>query len=114
MNPAQRNHNPCNLRFAGQKEATGKDDQGFAIFAADPAGFRAAHAQIRLDASRGLTLEQFIVKFAPPTENDTSQYLVFVISELHALPFTPLKQVSPYALAGVMAQEEGFYNKEGL
>ena len=34
--------------------------------------------QIRLDASRGLTLEQFIYKYAPPTENRTSSYLSFV------------------------------------
>lgn len=31
--------------------------------------------QIRLDASRGQTLEQFISKYAPPTENATHTYI---------------------------------------
>jgi hypothetical protein len=110
MTRGQRNNNPGNLRFAQQKEATGQDDKGFAIFKDAPAGFRAFHAQIKLDASRGLTLEQFIHKYAPPSENDSEQYLKVVLDDLCMTKDIPLSEVSPFAVAGVMAQMEGYYN----
>jgi len=59
---------PNQFAFANQKEATGADADGFAIFPNAPAGWRAAVAQIELDQGRGLTLEKFIFKFAPPTK----------------------------------------------
>lgn len=111
MNRSQRNNNPVNLRYAQQFESSGKDDAGFAIFPTPEAGWRAAHRQIKLDQSRELTLEQFINKFAPPNENDTSAYLQFIAMEFDMFPDTPLSQFSPYALAGVMAKIEGYYNE---
>jgi hypothetical protein len=56
-----------------------------------------------------LTFGQFIAKFAPPNENDTSEYLEFVCGQLKAGHDTPLASVSKYAIAGVMAQFEGYY-----
>ena len=109
MNRAQQNNNPSNLRFAGQREASGPDDKGFAVFPTAPAGWRALHAQIKRDQERGETLAQFIGKYAPPKENNTSQYLEFVCDQLHISPGTALASVSAYALAGVMAAEEGYY-----
>jgi hypothetical protein len=111
MNRSQRNNNPGNLVFAGQKEAVGKDDKGFAVFPDAPAGWRALHTQIKLDARRGLSLQEFIAKYAPPYENDTRGYLKFVCNELKESPLVLLKEVSVYALAGVMAQMEGYYHK---
>jgi len=112
MNRAQKNNNPVNLRYAGQYEATGQDDAGFAVFPTPTAGWRAAHAQIRLDQSRHLDLTQFINKFAPPEENDTRAYLKFVADELLLTSLKePLEWISVYAMAGVMAQMEGYYNK---
>lgn len=109
MNRAQRNNNPGNLRFAGQKEATGKDDKDFAVYPDAPAGFRGLHAQIALDERRGLTVAEFIAKYAPPNENDTSNYLEFVCEQLCIIPSTPLENVSKYAIAGVIAKMEGYY-----
>ena len=111
MNKGQRNHNPVNLRYMGQWEATGKDDTGFAVFPDGPTGWRAAHNQIFRDQGRGLTLKQFIFKFAPPVENDTNRYLQFVAGELDKSEDDLLSAISPYALAGVMAKMEGYYNK---
>lgn len=116
MTRAQRNHNPGNLRFAKQLEATGKDDMGFAVFPDDPAGFRALAAQIRLDANRGLTLGQFIAKFAPPTENDTNAYGDYLCSiaptELRPrAKEIPLKVFNEWALAGMIAHFEGWTKK---
>jgi hypothetical protein len=109
MNRSQRNNNPVNLRYAGQREATGKDDVGFAVFPDPPAGWRAAHAQINLDKTRDLTIEQFINKFAPPSENNTLGYIDFVCLDLNVGPRDSLSSVSTFALAGVMAAMEGYY-----
>jgi hypothetical protein len=110
MNPAQRNNNPINLEFAHQHEATGSDGR-FAIFPNAPAGWRAAHAQIILDRGRKLTLREFLMKFAPPDENDTAKYIIFVARNLNTSADVPLSQISAYALAGVMAMQEGYYSQ---
>lgn len=46
--------------------------------------------QIRLDASRGLTLEQFIAKYAPPSENSTATYIANVSAWTGIPPNTKL------------------------
>jgi hypothetical protein len=111
MNRSQKNSNPGNLRYARQREAIGKDDKGFAVFPDGPAGWRALHNQIKLDQKRNLSIGQFIAKYAPPNENDTSEYLEFVLEEMGALDTTGLQAISPYALAGVIARMEGYFNK---
>ena len=108
-NRPQRNNNPLNIRYVKQPEATGPDKDGYAIFPTPEAGWRAAHAQIRLDANRGLTLREFVYKFAPSSENDTIAYLDFIESSIVAGPHMLLNDISPYAIAGVMAQMEGYY-----
>ena len=108
-NRPQRNNNPLNLRFANQAEAIGRDKDGFAIFPWPEAGWRAGHAEIRLETKRGLNLEQLIRQWAPPSENKTSEYLGFICRELGVEPGTRLSAISEYALAGVMAQMEGAF-----
>jgi dsRNA-specific ribonuclease len=71
---AESNNNPCNLRYAKQKGAT-EGKGGFAKFDTLEAGFRACTAQIRLDQSRNLTIDKFINKYAPESENDTKRYI---------------------------------------
>ena len=114
-NLPQRNNNPLNLRWAGQREATGKDSKGFAIFPTPEAGWRSAFKQIALDKTRGLSVRGFINKFAPPNENDTQRYLEVVCKQLNVEPELPLIDVSGYALAIVMALHEGYFveTKEG-
>ena len=111
MTKCQRNNNPLNLRFANQKESTGADEDGFAVFPTAPAGWRAAVRQIKLDQGRGLTIRQFLWKFAPPSENDSLNYLNFMLKELSYVGDDLLEIVSPYALAGVMAKMEGYFNE---
>lgn len=112
MNRAQRNNNPVNLRaYKPVGECTEVKD-GFAYFPSPFAGWRAAHRQIHTDQDRDLTIREFINKFAPPNENNTSQYLEFVCKEMCVGPEEKLRSVSKYALAGVMAAEEGYYNTE--
>ena len=112
MNRSQRNNNPGNLRYAGQTESTGKDDAGFAIFPTPMAGWRAMHRQIAKDQNRGLTLAQFINKYAPSNENNTKAYLDFMVKNLCTDKDTPLEDLSRFAVCGVIAAMEGYYNKD--
>lgn len=112
MTKAQRNRNPGNLRFAGQREATGNDNTGFAVFPSDPAGWRALVAQIKLDQGRGFTILEFANKYAPPHENDTNQYARIIADGLNTRWGNFLSEFSPYAIAGIMANHEGYFVKE--
>ena len=73
-----RNNNPGNLKMVGQKGAE-EGEQGFAKFKSKEAGLRALRKQVVLDTqTRGKTLREFITKYAPPSENDTEEYINFV------------------------------------
>lgn len=112
MTRAKRNNNPVNLRYAGQREATGSDKDGFAVFPDPQAGWRAGMAQIMLDARRGLTLRQYIHKFAPPCENDTDTYLSFVSHRSGVLPDVELRSLDLETLIRILkaqARIEGYY-----
>ncbi len=89
---AQRNNNPGNLR-AGPS-AIGTDANGYAIYATPQDGWNDLYRQIGLDASRGLSLSQFIGKYAPPNENNTSNYLQFVTGTIGADASTPLASLA--------------------
>ncbi len=109
MNRPQRTNNPGNLRYVGQRESTGEDEHGMAIFPTPWAGWRALHRQIALDQNRGMTVRQFIRKYAPENENNTSAYLQFVCTEMKCEADKPLEELSKYAIAGVIAAYEGYF-----
>jgi hypothetical protein len=102
---ARVNNNPGNLRYVGQAGAS-QGEGGIARFPTPEAGYQALISQIQLDASRGLTLEEFINKYAPPIENDTSLYLRQMVSAVGASPTTPLKNINLDTLARAMAKKE--------
>ena len=112
MNRPQRNNNPLDLKFMHQTESTGPDKDGFAIFPTAMAGFRGGMNQIELDQNRGKTIETFIYGFAPPGENRTETYLKFIETTGRVKRTDLLISISKYALVGIMAQFEGFFNKE--
>jgi len=70
--PAWRNNNPGNLNAS--KLAVGTS-RGFAVFNTVAEGNEAMWEQLGRDAARGLTLGEWISKYAPPSENDTQRYL---------------------------------------
>lgn len=102
---AFKNNNPGNLRYVGQAGAS-QGVGGFARFDSPEAGFQALISQIQLDANRGLTLSQFINKYAPPSENNTSQYIQQAISATGASANTPLRNIDINILAQFMAKKE--------
>jgi hypothetical protein len=99
------NNNPANLKFAGQQGAV-KGEKGFAKFSSPEAGVQALERQIQLDTSRGLTLEQFINKFAPPSENDTNTYIAQVMQMTGANKNTKLSQIDINALKRAIVLKE--------
>jgi hypothetical protein len=89
---AQINNNPGNLRYVGQAGATGSY-KGYATFSTPEAGWAALERQLQLDAASGDTLQKFINEYAPPSENDTSNYLQYLVSGLGVSASTPLSQI---------------------
>lgn len=72
---SRRNFNPGNIcygNFAKRHGATGSDGR-FAIFPSAEVGFKAL-GELLGAAYSGLTLEEAIKKYAPPNENDTTNY----------------------------------------
>jgi hypothetical protein len=52
----------------------------------DDAGWADLERQLRLYAERGMTLEQMVAVYAPPSENATSEYLAFLCNGLGCSP----------------------------
>ncbi len=73
-----RNNNPGNLKLAGQAGAV-KGQGGFAAFSTPGQGLNALTRQVVLDTqTRDMNLEDFLNKYAPPSENKTNSYIGFV------------------------------------
>ena len=86
----QRLNNPGDLMFAHQRKAVphsivGSDNKVriYAEFPTIEDGWEALYRQIRLDASRGLTISQFIHKYAPADDgNNPRSYTAYVCRRL--------------------------------
>jgi hypothetical protein len=77
-NPGDLRHSPHSFH-SGDPNAIGQIDT-----VAD--GWADLERQLNLFAQRGMTLEQAIYQFAPPTENDSAGYLAYVCSGLKCDP----------------------------
>lgn len=112
---AERNNNPGNLRFANQTSAV-QGDSGFAKFPTIEAGWNALKNQISLDATRELTLQDFVSKYAPPNENDTKGYLNHMVSILNTDATANLKTIvdtvglDKVAEAIALKEDVNYYN----
>lgn len=110
MNLCQRNNNPGNLRFRSQVGA--KNSRGWAEWPTPFEGWRALVKQIKLDQARGDTFDKFVKEYAPSNENDTPKYLWFVCDGLRVKPMDQLSMIAPYAIAGMIAQIEGYFAED--
>lgn len=95
---AYKNKNPFNLKYRKQVGAT-RGLRGFAKFRTVEDGIEAGYKQIQLDRSRGMTIEEFITKFAPPNHNDTDEYIRFVCKRVGEKPATDLWDINIDTLA---------------
>ena len=117
--PAIRNNNPGNLRYYADNsrtpggvtyEAAPGPEGSFAVFPTKEAGLAAMRKQIVLDTqTRGMTLAQFITKYAPPGDkNDTEAYInnmarAIGISPGDRIPANKIEQLQ----AAMIVQEGG-------
>jgi hypothetical protein len=77
-NPGDLRHSPHSFH-SGDSNAIGQIDT--------PAdGWADLERQLDLYAGRGMTLEQAIYEFAPPSENNSAEYLAYVCSGLKCDP----------------------------
>ncbi|HUD11443.1 MAG TPA: hypothetical protein VMS08_03460 [Candidatus Saccharimonadia bacterium] len=83
-----RDNNPGNLRHSSHSFHNPGDPNGIGIIPTSAEGWEDLENQLQLFAARGLTLEQMIYIFAPPSENNSAAYLAFVANGLGCLPGT--------------------------
>jgi hypothetical protein len=93
-----RNNNPGNLKYAGQKGATGQDETGHAIFDTYQSGWNALMNQLKLAFSGtslfynpAMSLYEFFGKYA---EGNSVQYAQYVAGKLGVSPDSKLSQLS--------------------
>jgi hypothetical protein len=87
-----RNMNPGDLRHAPLEEHPANAPDSIGSFADVQEGWDALQRQLQLYADRGLTLQQAIYEFAPPSENASASYLQFVCNGLGCSPDTLVSQ----------------------
>jgi hypothetical protein len=83
-----RNNNPGDLRHSPHSLHAPGNPDGIGVIPTVAEGWADLERQLELYAARGLTLEQAIYEFAPPTENNSAQYLNFVCEGLGCPPET--------------------------
>ena len=103
-----RNNNPGNIKFAGQKGALKEGD--FAKFNSMEEGWQALYNQIELDAGRGDTITTFI-KGKDGTggysEDNQEAYIQHIVDKTGYPADTPINMIDPQILASAIAHMEG-------
>jgi hypothetical protein len=110
-----RNNNPGNLRYSENLTRPGyvlegatKGDAGFAKFNTIEEGIEAMKKQLRLDlVKRGMTLEDFLNKYAPPKENRTDIYINNIAKALDIDPDDKVSSEKIDDLVASMIIQEG-------
>ncbi|MEM4720526.1 MAG: hypothetical protein QXT73_00515 [Candidatus Methanomethylicaceae archaeon] len=123
MNRPQRNFNPGNIKQLKKtpwKGSDGQDQDGFAIFKAPFWGWRALVREIESEIEKNpeVTVKEFIYQYAPPHENVTLAYMMFVCSKTTVgherkpcFPGTRLADCNLGQLIEAIATYEGWYAK---
>lgn len=104
-----RNHNPGDLKFAGQAGAVGRDSGGFAIFPDDVTGFQALYRQLEkyVNDFPGYSILEIMAHYLGqpmPTVNaqgDAFTYAAHVASSLGADISTTLGQLASGSPGGM-------------
>jgi len=104
------NNNPGNLKFADQDGATqgepAQDGGHWAKFPTVDAGMEALRQQVMRDSEKGLTVRQFVTKYAPPGSNETEAYIAQAAAALKAKPDDALAETDPYDVVRFVAKKE--------
>jgi len=107
---ARVHNNPGNLKYAEQTGATqgeaASDGGHWAKFETFEEGLEALKGQIQKDAKRGLTVEQFVTKYAPPGSNDTAKYIADAVKALGASAGQKLSELDVEKVVAFVARKE--------
>lgn len=82
-----RNHNPGDLRHSPHSQHPG-DPEAIGVIDTEAHGWEDLERQLQLDAQRGYTIQKLVYTYAPPSENNTQQYLDFICTGLLCSPLT--------------------------
>ena len=80
----ERNNNLLNIRYSSANDWLGQigENKGFAVFSNPTLGLRAGDILTKNYGAQGYnTVDKFINKYAPPTENDTENYINRVVED---------------------------------
>ena len=77
-----RDHNPGDLRHSPHSYHTADSPDAIGDIPTAQEGWADLVRQLNLYAARGLTVAQCIYEWAPPSENNTAQYLAYVVDGL--------------------------------
>ena len=105
-----RDNNPGNVEagsFADSQGAIGSDGR-FAIFPDAETGMRALQNLLGSDTYQGLTIEEAMERYAPPSENDTAGYTSFIAENVGVDASTAMSDLTPDQLASFAAAIETF------
>lgn len=78
----------------------------FSKYATPEMGMRALERQVRMDRERGMTLEEFFYKYAPPESNNTELYIEQAARRLGVNRDAGIRSISPSRLAEIIARKE--------
>jgi hypothetical protein len=81
-----RDNNPGDLRHSPHSSHDGEGTNDIGEIDTVTDGWADLELQLQRYAQRGLTLRQAIYEFAPPTENNSEQYLNFICQGLGVSP----------------------------
>jgi len=84
--------------FANAHGAMGSDGK-FAIFPDAATGMQALTSLLSSDTYQGLTIEQAMERYAPPSENDTDAYTAFTAGNVGVDPSTPMSALTSDQMA---------------
>ena len=85
-----RQNNPGDLRHAPGEAHPADAPNSVGSFDTPAEGWAALERQLELYAQRGMTVGQAIACYAPPTENDSAEYLQFICDGLGCTPETTM------------------------
>jgi hypothetical protein len=85
-----RRHNPGDLRHSPHSSHDGEGSNDIGEIDDDADGWADLEHQLQLYAARGLTLREVVYCYAPPSENDSAEYLHFICDGLSLSPDTPV------------------------
>jgi len=112
-----RNNNPGNMRMSEFSKAQGAIGEagGFAVFPSQEAGEKAREKLLfEAKAYKDKTIAEAMHRYAPPSENDTQDYINSLVAATGANPNTPLATLTPdqrQKMLDAMKKKEGW--KEG-